>query len=111
MAGPVELGDDDYETLLPASPGVTLVEVWAPNCGPCTAQKRSTQAFAAEYGERIQVARINGAAATGFCRRYGVRAVPTLLVFRAGQMTARLLGNHSVAELKQALITPLPAAG
>ena len=90
--------------------GVTLVDFWAPWCGPCRMQGPILEELVATLGDRVTIGKVNVDESTGAAVRYGVRSIPTLLVFHDGQMVDRFVGVQPKGVLLQSLEAHVPAA-
>ncbi len=75
--------------------GFVLVDFWAPWCVPCRMQESILDAVAAEVFGRMKVAKVNVDEAEGIAQRHQVEAIPTLLLFKDGQIMLRLIGVQS----------------
>ena len=76
-----------------------LVDFWAPWCGPCRAVAPTVEALANEFGARLKVVKLNTDEEQEVAIKYGVGSIPTLMVFKNGEMVERVLGNRPKAEL------------
>ncbi len=78
-----------------------LVDFWAPWCGPCRAVAPAVDAVAAEFAGRAKVVKLNTDEEQEITIKYGVGSIPTLMVFKNGEMVERVMGNRPKAELAQ----------
>jgi thioredoxin 1 len=69
-----------------------LVDFWAPWCGPCRAMAPTVDALATEYAGRIKVGKMNTDENPSTPMRYGIRGIPTLLLFKGGQVVEQKVG-------------------
>jgi thioredoxin 1 len=97
MAGSqiLEFSDQSFEEEVMKSPQPVLVDFWATWCGPCRMMAPTVDAIATEYAGRVKVGKLNvdeNRTATG---RYGIRSIPTLLLFKAGQIQEQVVGAAS----------------
>ncbi len=91
--------DASFEADVIRSPRVVLVDFWAEWCAPCTALAPTLDAIALEYEGKISVAKLNIDDNTQAPLTYGVRGIPTLLLFKDGVVQATKMGALSKAEL------------
>ncbi|HTV76766.1 MAG TPA: thioredoxin [Steroidobacteraceae bacterium] len=76
-----------------------LVDYWAEWCGPCRMIGPLIEEAATEYADRLTVAKLNIDENAATARRYGIRGIPTLMVFRDGQPVATHVGSLSRGQL------------
>ena len=91
--------DADFGTAV--ATGVTLIDFWAPWCGPCKAIAPFLDELADEYGGKIQVAKINIDENQDIASRFGVMSIPTLVLFKNGEKVAQKVGGAAKAALKE----------
>jgi len=75
------------------------VDYWAEWCGPCRAVAPVVEAAAAQYNGRLKVAKLNVDESDGIPARYGIRSIPTLMLFVNGQVAATQVGSVTQAQL------------
>jgi thioredoxin 1 len=95
------LGEADFGQALTS--GVALVDFWAPWCGPCRTQGPIIERVAKAVGEKALVAKVNVDDNQNLARRYGVRSIPTLLLFKAGKLVKTMVGVQQERALVEAI--------
>ncbi len=90
--GPVELTDATYDTVIARTGLPVVVDYWAAWCGPCRAMAPQFKAAARELQTRVLFAKVDTEAAQAVAARAGIRAIPTLVLFRDGREVARTSG-------------------
>jgi len=80
-----------------------LVDFWAPWCGPCRTQGPILEQAASRIGERALVGKVNVDEEAALAKRYEVRAIPTLIVFKGGKELRRFTGVQQAETLAQAI--------
>jgi len=92
------LDDRTFDPTLAASPRAVLVDFTAPWCPPCDALKPTLQAIANDRTD-VDIVTLDVDESPEVAARFGVRAMPTLILFRAGTPRAQLVGNQSRQKL------------
>ena len=70
-----------------------LVDFWAPWCGPCRAIAPHLDTLAARYAGKARVVKVNVDDSPQIAANYGIRGIPTLLLFKGGQVADKIVGN------------------
>ncbi|MBM3767266.1 MAG: thioredoxin [Acidobacteria bacterium] len=97
--------DGAWDTEVLQSDKPVVVDFWAEWCGPCRMMSPTIDALADDYNGRVKIGKLNVDENGGAAMRYGVRGIPTILVFKGGQVVATKVGATSKADL-QGLIDP-----
>jgi len=94
MAGAflVQVGDENFDEEILKTDKPALVDFWAPWCGPCKAIGPAVEALAEQYHDRLKVAKLNIDDHKKTATTYGVRSIPTLLLFKEGKLLDTLVG-------------------
>ena len=91
--GTVAVTDESFEADVLKSGKPVLVDFWAEWCGPCKQIAPALEQIAAELGAQVTVAKLNIEDSPNTPSRYGVRGIPTMMLFKDGQMTAMKVGD------------------
>jgi thioredoxin 1 len=102
MAAPniVTLTTDNFAEKVLKSHTPTLVDFWAEWCGPCKMIAPILDELADEYAGRVNIGKVNIDDHQSLAAEYGVRAIPTLLLFHSGEVTEQIVGLRSKRDLK-----------
>ena len=104
------ISDASFDTDVLKSDKPVLVDYWAEWCGPCKMIAPILDETAKEYGERLQVAKMNVDENRDIPAKFGIRGIPTLMLFKDGQLAATKVGAMSKAQLT-AFIDQVQALG
>ncbi|MCX8959022.1 thioredoxin TrxA [Erwinia psidii] len=97
----VHLTDDSFEIDVLKAEALTLVDFWAEWCGPCKMIAPILSEVAEEYDGRLTIAKLNIDENPGTAPKYGIRGIPTLLLFKNGEVVATKVGALSKGQLKE----------
>ncbi|HAV63553.1 MAG TPA: thioredoxin [Verrucomicrobiales bacterium] len=97
------LTTDNFKTEVLESSVPVLVDFWAEWCGPCKMIAPVLDELATEIGAAAKIGKVNIDEHHSLASQYGIRAIPTLLVFRGGQVAEQIVGLRSKRELKESL--------
>ena len=87
-----QVGEGDFDQEVVNSDIPSIVDFWAPWCGPCRALGPMVEDLAAEYKGRVKVAKLNIDESPRTAEKYGVRSIPTLMLFKDGKLLDTLIG-------------------
>ena len=97
----LHLNDADFDDTI--AEGVVLVDLWAPWCGPCQMQGPIIEQVAQTVDGKAKVAKLNVDEGQAVAARLGVQSIPTLILFKDGEETARFVGLQQAATLVSAI--------
>jgi len=97
--GAQQVSDADFEQEVLRADVPVLVDFWAEWCGPCRALGPSVDALATEKGDLLKVVKVNIDENPNAPTKYGVRSIPTLLIFKGGEVVAQTVGSMAKSDL------------
>ena len=103
MAKPIAVTEQTFDQEVLKAEVPVLVDFWAAWCGPCRLIAPIVEEFATEYDGRMKVAKVDVDDNQTLAMRYNIMSIPTLGVFRSGQMVERIVGYMPKPELKRRL--------
>ncbi len=99
----IQLTDDSFEADVLQASGLVLVDFWAEWCGPCKMIAPVLDEIATEYEGKVTVGKLNIDQNADTPPKYGVRGIPTLLLFKGGEIVDTKVGALSKTQLKEFL--------
>ncbi len=111
MAKPLSLTDSTFDSTI--ANGVTLVDFWAPWCGPCKMIAPVLDDIASHYGGKVKVTKMNVDENFEISQRFGITSIPTLLFFNNGAIVDHIIGAVSKNQLETRInrLLNFPAIG
>jgi len=100
-ADTLELTDDNFDSEILRSDTPALVDFWAVWCGPCRQIAPAVEALASEYKGKLKVGKMDVDAHQVVPQKYGIRSIPTLLVFKGGEVVDTIVGAVPKAKLEE----------
>lgn len=95
------VSDASFEQDVLKSDKPVLVDFWAPWCGPCRMVAPIVEELAGEYDGKVSFVKVNTDENQGTAIRYGIRSIPTLMLFKNGQLVSTMVGFRPKPELKK----------
>jgi len=103
MSKPIEVDDGNFEQAVLQSDTPVLVDFWAPWCRPCIMAAPVLEELAEEYSGKITFAKLNVDQNAKIAVKYGIMAIPNLIIFKNGQPFSQIVGYRPKAEFKRDL--------
>jgi len=105
MAGAdvLNIGDGEFKKEVLESQQPVLVDFWATWCAPCRAIAPLIDDLATQFKGQVKVTKINIDDNQGTPQQYGIRSIPTLLVFKGGQVVEQIVGRVDKSRIEEAL--------
>lgn len=110
MAMPLDITDAEFDSAVLQSDKPVLVDFWAAWCGPCRMIAPSIKEIAGEYGDTLSVAKMDIDANPQTPGMYGVMSIPTLMVFKNGEVVDRIVGAMPKDAILARVVPHLEAA-
>lgn len=108
MAEPIILTDDNFESEVLQSDMPVLVDFWAAWCGPCRMVAPIVEELVGEYDGRAKVCKLDVDSAQKTAQEYGIRSIPTLLIFNGGKVADQVIGAVPKGQITEKLDGVLP---
>ena len=86
------VNENDFERVVLQSEKPVLVDFWAAWCGPCRTLGPTVEAVADQYAQSVRVVKLNVDENPNIAQRYGIRGIPTLILFQQGEEKERIVG-------------------
>jgi thioredoxin 1 len=98
-----ELDQSNFEAFIASTNGSVLVDFWAPWCGPCKAIAPILEELASELSDTVKIGKVNVDNNSELASKYEVRAIPTIKIFKDGQVADTVVGLSSKEDLTSRL--------
>ncbi|MDD6180564.1 MAG: thioredoxin [Desulfovibrionaceae bacterium] len=98
-----EITDATFDSVISGAGQAVLVDFWAPWCGPCRALGPVIEELAKEYEGKVQVVKMNVDENPSTPARFGIRAIPTLILFKNGEVVEQITGAVAKSALQDML--------
>jgi thioredoxin 1 len=100
---PVEVSDQDFEQQVLKADQPVLVDFWAEWCGPCRALGPVIESLAGQYAGKVRVAKVDVDANQQVAAKYGIRSIPTVMLFDKGKIVDTFVGVRPRADYESSL--------
>jgi len=97
----LELNDTTFDAEILQNAGLSIVDFWAPWCGPCRMVGPIMDQLATEYDGKVKVTKLNVDEAPNTPNKYGVRGIPTVILFKGGQEVDKIVGAVPKAKFEE----------
>jgi thioredoxin 1 len=101
--GIVEINDDNFDRDVLKSDKPVLIDFWAAWCGPCKALAPIVDEVANTYSDKVKFGKMDVDRNSATPQRYGIRGIPTLLIFKDGKVQEQIVGYVPKEKIEQAL--------
>ena len=99
MSNLLAVSDATFDAEVLKSDKPVLVDFWAEWCGPCKMVAPVLEELSTHYGDKLKIAKVNVDENSAVSAKYGIRSIPSLLLFKEGQVAATKIGALSKAQL------------
>ncbi len=103
MAHPIDITDQTFNEKVVESKTPVLVDFWAEWCGPCKMVAPVVEELAGEYQGKLEFVKLNVDQNPDTAAKFGVRSIPTLIIFKDGAEKSRIIGFKPKGQLKKAI--------
>lgn len=109
MSKPLHVNEQDFENQVLKANTPVLVDFWAEWCAPCRMIAPIVEELAGEYDTKLKVVKVDVDNNQGVAYKYGIMSIPTLGIFKGGEMVERLVGYMPKQQLKKKIDAVLEA--
>ena len=103
MGEDMNVTEQNFDEIIQKSKVPVLIDFWAEWCGPCKMLTPVIEELAAEYGETVKIAKVNVDQQPNLAARYGIRSIPTIIIFQGGEIAEQMVGMQAKEALKAKL--------
>ena len=96
-----KVSDASFEADVLKATGPVVVDFWAEWCGPCKMIAPALDEISASLGDKVKIVKLNVDENPGIAQKYGIMSIPTLMIFKGGELASRQVGAAPKAKLEQ----------
>ena len=104
MSNIIETDDSNFESEVLKAEIPVLVDFWAPWCGPCKAIAPKLEQISDEQGDKIKIVKVNVDDNQKYAVDFGIKSIPTLLIFNKGELKNQIIGAIPKAEIEKLIM-------
>ena len=105
-----KVSDTTFDTEVLKASGPVVVDFWAEWCGPCRMIAPALEEIAGSLGDKVKIVKLNVDESPATATKYGIQSIPTLMIFKNGQMASRQIGAAPKQKLEQWITAAMATA-